>query len=606
MAIQTNFLDVEAGTPGVAASVVERMMLDLINEERAAAGVAPLVLDRRLNEASEDHSVWMADVGRLSHTGEGGSSPWARIREAGVTYSAAAENVAFQSLRGAPGIADDVENLHDALMASTRHRANLLSDRYEATGIGVEVENGRVYVTQTFADIRGEVVTDDASPAPAPAPTPAPAPAPTPDVADAYTAYLVDAATDRRIAEITDGGTVEIGSRSPSNLSIVIESTDDRTESVQLTVNGRTKMENFEPYALFGDSGGGADIAGGFVGLGERTLTFAAFDQDRGRGERLATETFEFTVVRSDAPTPPAPTPPAPPTPRDPFEDGLLTSYTSGGAREGNFNIDVAFNGGGWTRPIQEAFVRGAEFLSDVIIGDAAGRGGIDDFRIDVSLYSGERGGTLASAGPRGFLSSDGTTNQGVARFDLIDAQRLVDDLLDDVVVHEFFHALGSGIRGRGDEFATFTYNREFPELSGGNASRVPFEGGHLSEGLFRNELNTPSINGRNYLSETSVAVLEDLGYDTYLDNPFDRNDLSGPRPANTVTALDGPDGARAGLARADGGADAFADAFGHLGGCGCAGCCVETDAFADPASSDGMSARLADDGFVAASDDFV
>ena len=61
--------------------------------------------------------------------------------------------------------------------------------------------------------------------------------------------------------------------------------------------------------------------------------------------------------------------------------------------------------------------------------------------------------------------------------------------------------------------------------------------GGHFDERTFGAELNTPSLNfGRTFLSKLSVATLEDLGYDTFLNNPFDPNDQFGPTPGNSVT----------------------------------------------------------------------
>ena len=141
-----------------AASSFERMMLDLINEERTSRGFNPLTLELRLNEASEDHSVWMDETRNFSHTGEGGSDAGDRIRDTGFQLTGNwtwGENIAFQSERGAAGIADDVADLHEALMNSPGHRANILNPSFELIGIGIEEGDGRgfdgVYVTQNFA-----------------------------------------------------------------------------------------------------------------------------------------------------------------------------------------------------------------------------------------------------------------------------------------------------------------------------------------------------------------------------------------------------------------------------------------------------------------------
>ncbi|WP_299652172.1 CAP domain-containing protein [uncultured Tateyamaria sp.] len=155
------------------ASTVERLMLDLINEERISRGLDPLALELRLNDASEDHSTWMDDTGVFSHTGAGGSTAGDRIEDTGFTLSGNwtwGENIAFQSERGAPGIADDVADLHTSLMNSPGHRANILNPNFELIGIGVEIGDGRgydaVYVTQNFARTSAPVQIDSGTPTP--------------------------------------------------------------------------------------------------------------------------------------------------------------------------------------------------------------------------------------------------------------------------------------------------------------------------------------------------------------------------------------------------------------------------------------------------------
>ena len=165
-------------------SALEQLMLELINEERAAVGLPPLRFNGDLNEASEDHSLWMLATDTFSHTGQGGSSAGDRIVDAGYELEgnwAWGENIAWQSERGDPGLEDDVRDLHESLMQSPSHRANILSPDFDEIGIGIERGDfGRfdsVMVTQNFA-------SSDATPEPEPAPVPAaPAtPAPEPPV----------------------------------------------------------------------------------------------------------------------------------------------------------------------------------------------------------------------------------------------------------------------------------------------------------------------------------------------------------------------------------------------------------------------------------------
>ena len=54
-------------------SANEQYLLELINAERAKAGVQPLVFDNDLSEAAEGHSRWMIATDVFSHTGAGGT-----------------------------------------------------------------------------------------------------------------------------------------------------------------------------------------------------------------------------------------------------------------------------------------------------------------------------------------------------------------------------------------------------------------------------------------------------------------------------------------------------------------------------------------------------
>lgn len=140
------------------ADSLERLMLDLVNKERAEAGLDPLRLELRLNASAEDHSAWMIERDVFSHTGAGGSNAGDRMRDADFAFEGRwtwGENIALQSERGASGLADDVADLHRGLMNSPGHRANILKPEFEVLGIGVERGDYKgfdaVVVTQNFA-----------------------------------------------------------------------------------------------------------------------------------------------------------------------------------------------------------------------------------------------------------------------------------------------------------------------------------------------------------------------------------------------------------------------------------------------------------------------
>lgn len=136
----------------------EQYMMELVNAERTAAGVQPLAFDSALNGSAELHSQWMIATDTFSHTGAGGSTPTDRMIAAGYQLTGAwgtGENVGWQSLRGAPGIADDVYDLHVGLMNSPGHRENILRPEFRELGIGIETGEYQgwtgAFVTQNFA-----------------------------------------------------------------------------------------------------------------------------------------------------------------------------------------------------------------------------------------------------------------------------------------------------------------------------------------------------------------------------------------------------------------------------------------------------------------------
>ncbi|GAB3311387.1 hypothetical protein GCM10027451_23270 [Geodermatophilus aquaeductus] len=116
-------------------------MLALVNQERAAAGCAPVAADAALAGVARAHSVDMRDRGYFSHTTPEGLDPFDRARAAGVGY-ARAENIA----RGQA----DPAAVMDAWMNSPGHRANILDCSLTKLGVGVAEGAGGPWWTQLF------------------------------------------------------------------------------------------------------------------------------------------------------------------------------------------------------------------------------------------------------------------------------------------------------------------------------------------------------------------------------------------------------------------------------------------------------------------------
>ena len=119
-----------------------RELLDLANQARSQAGVAPLQLNRNLSQAAGLHTAEMAAQQQLSHQFPDEASLMQRLAAASNLYlDRAGENIAS---------APTVEQAHEALMQSPRHRENLLNPAYSLAGISV-VRNGKLlYITEDF------------------------------------------------------------------------------------------------------------------------------------------------------------------------------------------------------------------------------------------------------------------------------------------------------------------------------------------------------------------------------------------------------------------------------------------------------------------------
>ena len=76
----------------------------------------------------------MADAGSIFHS----CLDCGRRR----SYSTMAENV---------GVGGSLSAVHNALMASDGHRANILGPDFQRVGVGVVRRDGRVWVTEVFA-----------------------------------------------------------------------------------------------------------------------------------------------------------------------------------------------------------------------------------------------------------------------------------------------------------------------------------------------------------------------------------------------------------------------------------------------------------------------
>ena len=114
----------------------------LVNEERERAGLPTLAWDAGAAEVAYAHSLDMDARGFFSHTNPDGLAPWDRLTAAGISWSAAGENIA----RGYGSAAAVMAGW----MASDGHRANILHPSFSRLGVGVHEGPDGPWWTQVF------------------------------------------------------------------------------------------------------------------------------------------------------------------------------------------------------------------------------------------------------------------------------------------------------------------------------------------------------------------------------------------------------------------------------------------------------------------------
>jgi uncharacterized protein YkwD len=128
---------------------LELLTVELVNQERIARGLRPLVIQPGLTEVARGHSQDMAERRYFSHTNPDGYTVAERARLAGVRRARRlGENLGIIK-----GVGDPVGVSVRGWMQSPPHRQHILNKRYKYTGVGIaQAVDGTLYFTQVFAD----------------------------------------------------------------------------------------------------------------------------------------------------------------------------------------------------------------------------------------------------------------------------------------------------------------------------------------------------------------------------------------------------------------------------------------------------------------------
>lgn len=111
-----------------ATKNVEQQVLTIVNQERSKAGLQSLKMDWEVQRVARTKACDMATKGYFSHTSPTYGSPFDMLKQFGISYRTAGENIA-QGQRSP-------QEVMNAWMNSSGHRANILKGDFTHIGVG--------------------------------------------------------------------------------------------------------------------------------------------------------------------------------------------------------------------------------------------------------------------------------------------------------------------------------------------------------------------------------------------------------------------------------------------------------------------------------------
>jgi uncharacterized protein YkwD len=155
----------------------EDLMLQLVNQARASAGLPALKFDADLRGVARWRSKDMYDRDYLSHDipNPPGGKVFDELHRQGICYEMAGENI------GVNNYPDDVatQTMFNGWMSSSGHRALILGTGFKRVGIGAFKGTGSEYPKHYWTLVAIKPCSGGGDPPPTPKPTPKP-PKPTP------------------------------------------------------------------------------------------------------------------------------------------------------------------------------------------------------------------------------------------------------------------------------------------------------------------------------------------------------------------------------------------------------------------------------------------
>ncbi|HEK4968211.1 TPA: sporulation protein [Clostridioides difficile] len=132
-----------SGSTSESFSAYQKEVVDLVNIERAKAGLNPLTLDSSISNVATKKSQDMIDNNYFSHNSPTYGSPFDMLKKFGISYKTAGENIAIGQ--------KTPKEVVNAWMNSEGHRKNIMNPNFSKIGVGVaQKSGGSIYWTQIF------------------------------------------------------------------------------------------------------------------------------------------------------------------------------------------------------------------------------------------------------------------------------------------------------------------------------------------------------------------------------------------------------------------------------------------------------------------------
>lgn len=133
----------QAAPASSAYGSYEQQVVDLVNKERAAAGLPALKVNTKLAAVAEKKAEDLRDNNYFDHQSPTYGSPFDMMKQFGISYTSAGENIAKGQKTPAA--------VMDGWMNSPGHKANILNSSYTEIGVGYVTDaNGTTYWVQHF------------------------------------------------------------------------------------------------------------------------------------------------------------------------------------------------------------------------------------------------------------------------------------------------------------------------------------------------------------------------------------------------------------------------------------------------------------------------